>query len=57
MRILQEYNLGLENDVLMNLYQYCCRSNEDFLMIDLSAPAESKFRRNYLEVLDINNFL
>lgn len=57
MRILQEYNLGLEKETLMNMYNFCCRSNEDFLMIDLSAPAERKFRRNYLEILNPNNFM
>lgn len=57
MRILQEYNLGLEKETLMNMYNFCCRANEDFLMIDLCAPAEMKFRRNYLEVLDPNNFM
>jgi hypothetical protein len=56
MRILQEYNLGLDKETLMNMYQYCCRNNEDFLMIDLSAPAERKFRRNYLDILDPNTY-
>lgn len=56
MRILQEYNLGLDKETLMKMYQYCCRDNEDFLMIDLGAPASKKFRRNYLEILDSQMF-
>lgn len=57
MRILQEYNLGLDKETLMNIYNFCCRNNEDFLMIDLSAPAERKFRKNYLEIINPNNFI
>lgn len=57
MRILSEYNLGLDKDTLLRMYNYCCRENQDFLMVDLGAPAESKFRRNYLEILNPNNFI
>lgn len=57
MRILSEYNLGLDREVLLNIYNYCCRENEDFLMIDLGAKSENKFRKNYLEVINPNNFI
>jgi hypothetical protein len=57
MRILQEYNLGLDKSTLMSMYDHCCKNNEDFLMIDLAAPSEKKFRRNYLEILNIEDFL
>lgn len=56
MRILDEYNLGIDRDVLLKMYNYCCRTNENFMMVDLGAPSEEKFRCNYLDILNPNNF-
>jgi hypothetical protein len=53
--ILREYNLGLPKEVLFNLYREATRNNEDFLMIDLNAPSEKKFRKNYLDIIDLNS--
>lgn len=53
--VLREYNLGLSKDELFNLYNTATADEESFLMIDLSAPANKKFRKNYLDIVDLNN--
>jgi len=51
--ILREYNLGIPKEQLLQLYQEATRDNESFLMIDLNAPTEKRFRKNYLDVVDM----
>ena len=57
MCINKNYLESNDKDTLLSMYNYCCRENQDFLMIDLGAPAEQKFRRNYLEVINPDDFM
>ena len=54
--ILSDYNLGVTKDTLLELYKYCTRIKEDFMLLDLDAVPEDRFRHNLLEVLSIENF-
>jgi hypothetical protein len=54
--ILSDYNLGVTKDTLLELYKYCTRIKEDFMLLDLDAVPEERFRHNLLEVLTIENF-
>jgi hypothetical protein len=49
--ILQEYNLGCDRDQLMKMYKEATSDNESFLMVDLNAPAKNRFRKNYLDIV------
>lgn len=49
--ILQEYNLGCDRKQLMKLYKEATADNESFLMVDLNAPAKDRFRKNYLNIV------
>jgi hypothetical protein len=51
-RIMKEYSLGCSKEFLMDTYLQCTSQKKmDFLMIDIEAPPEKKFRRNLLEIL------
>jgi type IV secretory pathway VirB4 component len=53
-RILAEYTLGVEKDQLKKLYEGATSNTKDFLLIDLDAPPEDKFRKNFNQVYDLN---
>jgi len=55
--ILSDYNLGVNRDTLLNIYKYCTKIKEDFLLLDLDAVPEERFRHNLLEVLNIDDFV
>jgi ribosomal protein S25 len=47
-RILKEYDLGVNADTLLKMYQYAVEgSPTNFLMIDIDAPTEKRFRKNF----------
>lgn len=54
--ILEDFNLGLSPEQLLRMYRYCTDTPGSFLMVDVDAPAENRFRRNFLEVLDPSRF-
>lgn len=49
--ILSEYNLGCDKKQLFKLYKDATADQESFLMCDLVAPAEERFRKNYLDIV------
>ena len=51
--ILSEYNLGSTKEELLTKYNYCCNSGEfgNFLLIDLEAPQNKTFRKNWDEYI------
>ena len=51
-RILSEYGLGVTKDQLLNMYEYATQNKFDCLIIANEEPRESKFRKNFLEILD-----
>lgn len=53
--ILQEYNLGCDRDELMKMYKDATADNESFLMIDLAAKPKERFRKNYLEIVKLED--
>jgi len=52
-RILGEYTLGIEKDQLKKLYENSTREKQDFLLVDLEAPLEDRFRKNFSDIYDI----
>jgi len=49
--ILSEFSLGKDVDELTHTYKYATSDQLSFLLIDVDAPDEAKFRRNFLEIL------
>jgi ABC-type dipeptide/oligopeptide/nickel transport system ATPase component len=54
-RILREYSLGVDKKVLQKIYDAATTENkQDFLLVDLEAPPEDRFRKNFNEIYDIS---
>lgn len=53
--IMSDYNLGVDKKQLLNLYKYAVNDNGT-LFIDADAPPEKRFRRNFLEILNVEDF-
>lgn len=57
--VLSNYTTDGDTKALKKMYDYCVKSREDitnFLFIDQSAPEESRFRKNFTEILSIDDF-
>lgn len=52
-RIMVEYTLGVEKDALKKLYENSTREKQDFLLVDLDASLQDRFRKNFNEIYDI----
>ena len=53
-RILREYSLGIDKDKLLKLYENSISTNkQDFLLVDLDAEPEDRFRKNFNEIYEI----
>ena len=52
--ILNDYNLGVDRDVLMEIYKVATENNGT-LFIDIDAPQEDRFRRNFKTILRLEN--
>lgn len=53
--ILRDFSLGVDKETLIQLYKFCTKERSDFLMIDIDAPPEKRFRHNLLHVLQLND--
>ena len=53
-RIMREYSLGVEKDVLLKLYEESIKDNkQDFLLVDLDAEPENRFRKNFNDIYEL----
>lgn len=49
--ILRDCAVGVDKKTLLALYKYATDDKRSFLLVDLDAPEEARFRRNFLEIL------
>lgn len=49
--ILNESSLGVDIKKLVEIYKYATRDKFDFLLIDLDAEDDKKFRHNFLQII------
>lgn len=49
--ILSEFELGVSKQELMDMYEYATKDKFNVLLIDVEAPKETKFRKNFLEYI------
>lgn len=52
--ILSEFNLGVDKKQLIEMYKYATADPLSFLLIDIDAPEENRFRNGFLEILNNN---
>ena len=51
--IAREFDVGISKEALVNIYKEATKSKMDFLMMDLEAPPEDRFRKNFNEVFEL----
>jgi len=51
--ILSEFELGVSKDELIDMYEYATKDKFNVLLIDVEAPKEKKFRKNFLEFIKV----
>ena len=51
--ILSEFELGVTKSELMELYDDATKEKFSFLLVDVEAETQRKFRRNFLEIYEI----
>ena len=51
--ILSTFSLGMSFDELLTLYKYCTQTQNDFLLVDIDKGEEERYRKGFLEVLNI----
>ena len=51
--ILKGYSLAVDKDDLIKMYKKCTENQTDFMMIDLEAPEEKRFRKNFKQIINI----
>lgn len=57
--MLSEYALTVDKHKLIKMYNKICSGDgkfSDFLMIDLNAPQNKSFRKNFKEIIDVSNY-
>lgn len=55
--ILRDQSLGLTRDELLDIYKYCITGDfVNFLTIDLISDDSGRFRKNWLEIIDVDQF-
>jgi hypothetical protein len=53
--IMNDFSLGVDKEVLVSMYKFCTQERSDFLMIDIDAPPEKRFRHNLLNLIQLND--
>jgi len=51
--MMRDHNLGLSKEELFSLYNYCTDEISNFMLVDVDAPPEHRFRKNFDEVFTI----
>lgn len=56
--ILRECGHGIDSQTLVNMYNYCTKGSDinQFLLIDLKADFQYRFRKNYSQILNPEHF-
>jgi hypothetical protein len=54
-RIMREYSSGVPKEELIKMYQDATNDKQHFLLVDLDAPPEDRFRKNFNEIYDISD--
>jgi len=51
--ILKNYSLECSREAIINMYNACTAKQTDFLMVDLDAPDNERFRHNFNKIVKI----
>jgi len=51
--IMREYTLGIDKSLLKKIYEETTQNKQDFLLVDLDAPPQDRFRKNFNDIYSI----
>ena len=51
--IAREFDLGLSKETLTNMYKDATKEKQNFLMMDLEAPQDERFRKGFNDIYEI----
>jgi hypothetical protein len=51
--IMKDFSLGLSREELLEIYKYCTSNKKDFLMIDIHTIESQRYRKNFLQILEV----
>lgn len=54
--ILSEFQLNIDKNTLLKIYDYCTNEKFNFLLIDMDNDEKNRFRKNFTEIIDVNDF-
>jgi hypothetical protein len=54
--ILSDFNLGIDQKILLQLYKYCTEEPNDFLTIAVQDEVEKRWRKNWTEIIDMSKY-
>lgn len=54
-RIIREYSLGLEKEEVVAMYENATENKTDFLLVDMDADVNDRFRKNFNQYYDVRN--
>jgi hypothetical protein len=54
--IMSEFGLGVSKEQLLKIYEFATAEKFSPLIIDMEADKDNRFRKNLLEIIDINDF-
>jgi len=49
--MMKDFSLGVDREVLHELYKHCTEHRENFLCVDIDSPMENRFRLNFQQVI------
>ena len=55
--IVNDFNVGIEKEDLFEMYRHATDNQRDFLLVDMVCPPEERFRLNFLNIIDVSQFL
>lgn len=55
--ILSEMSLSTSKETLLKIYEHCTKEKFNFLLVDIDAPEDQRFRHNLLDVINVADYL
>jgi predicted ATP-binding protein involved in virulence len=51
--VLKDFSLGTSREKLLEIYKYCLEDPKNFMMVDIHAQPEDRFRCNFSEIIPL----
>lgn len=51
--IMNDFSYSMDKKFIKEVYEYCTKDKKDFLLIDINADPDEKFRHNFNDIIEI----